>query len=65
MKNKIEQLEIKKLIQEYNFLLLDDEYKKLGGYFTSYPDWFENGKSTFIKSKFNDLPDWFYKGFDK
>ena len=28
MKNKIEQLEIKKLIQEYNFLLLDDEYKK-------------------------------------
>ena len=41
------------------------EYKKLGGYFTSYPDWFENGKSTFIKSKFNNLPQWFYEGFDK
>ena len=44
---------------------IESEYTKLGGYFTSYPDWFENGKSTFIKSKFNDLPDWFHKGFDK
>lgn len=44
---------------------IESEYKKLGGYFTSCPDWFENGKSTFIKSKFNDLPDWFYKGFDE
>lgn len=42
---------------------IESEYKKLGGYFTSYPDWFENGK-TFIKSKFNNLPDWFYKGFN-
>ena len=44
---------------------IESEYKKLGGYFTSYPDWFENGKSTFIKSKFNNLPNWFYEGFDK
>ena len=44
---------------------IESEYKKLGGYFTSYPDWFENGKSTFIKSKFNNLPHWFYEGFDK
>jgi len=43
---------------------IESEYKKLGGYFTSYPDWFENGKLTFIKSKFNNLPDWFYKGFN-
>ena len=43
---------------------IESEYKKLGGYFTSYPYWFENGKSTFIKSKFNNLPDWFYKGFN-
>ena len=28
MGDKLKQLEIKKLIQEYNFLLLDDEYKK-------------------------------------
>ena len=42
---------------------IESEYKKLGGYFTSYPEWFENGK-TFIKSKFNNLPDWFYKGFN-
>ena len=45
---------------------IESEYKKLGGYFTLYPNWFdENGKSTFIKSKFNNLPDWFYEGFDK
>ena len=45
---------------------IESEYKKLGGYFTSGPDWFDkNGKSTFIKSKFNNLPNWFYKGFDK
>ena len=45
---------------------IESEYKKLGGYFTSYPDWFDkNGKSTFIKSKFNNLPTWFYEGFDK
>ena len=42
---------------------IESEYKKLGGYFTSYPDWFENGK-TFIKSKFNNLPDWFHEGFN-
>ncbi len=40
------------------------EYEKLGGYFTSCPDWFENGKSTFIKSKFNNLPYWFSKEFE-
>lgn len=28
MSDKVEKLEIKKLIQEYNFLLIDDEYKK-------------------------------------
>jgi hypothetical protein len=28
MGNKLKELEIKKLIQEYNFLLTDDEYKK-------------------------------------
>ena len=45
---------------------IESEYKKLGGYFTLYPNWFdENGKSTFIKSKFNNLPHWFYEGFGK
>ena len=43
---------------------IESEYKKLGGYFTSYPNWFENGK-TFIKSKFKDLPQWFHNGFKK
>jgi len=40
------------------------EYKKIGGYYTLYPDWFENGK-TAIKTKFNNLPQWFRDGFEK
>jgi hypothetical protein len=37
------------------------EYKKIGGYYTLYPDWFENGK-TFIKAKLGSLPQWFKGG---
>jgi len=43
---------------------IESEYKKLGGYFTSYPDWFEGGKTS-IKSKFNNLPQWFHNGYKK
>ena len=28
MNKKLEQLEMQKLLQEYNFLMLDEEYKK-------------------------------------
>jgi len=40
------------------------EYKKIGGYYTLYPDWFENGKTS-LKTKFNNLPQWFRDGFEK
>jgi len=43
---------------------IPSEYKKIGGYYTLYPDWFENGK-TAIKTKFNNLPQWFRDGFEK
>ena len=43
---------------------IPSEYKKIGGYYTLYPDWFENGK-TLIKTKFNNLPQWFRDGFEK
>ena len=37
------------------------EYKKIGGYYTLYPDWFEDGKTS-VKAKFNNLPQWFHDG---
>ena len=40
------------------------EYKKIGGYYTLFPDWFENGKTS-VKNKFNNLPEWFLDGFEK
>jgi hypothetical protein len=40
------------------------EYKKIGGYYTLYPDWFKNSKTS-LKTKFNDLPQWFHDGFEK
>ena len=43
---------------------IESEYKKIGGYFTDYPDWFNNGK-TFIKTKINQLPQWFKDGAEK
>ena len=43
---------------------IPSEYKKIGGYYTDFPDWFENGK-TAIKRKFNNLPQWFRDGFKK
>lgn len=43
---------------------IPSEYKKIGGYYTLYPDWFENGKTS-IKTKFNNLPQWFRDGFEK
>lgn len=43
---------------------IPSEYKKIGGYYTLYPDWFENGK-TAIKAKFNNLPQWFRDGFEQ
>ncbi len=43
---------------------IPSEYKKIGGYYTSFPDWFENSKTS-IKSKFNNLPQWFRDGFEK
>ena len=36
------------------------EYKKIGGYFTDYPDWFENGKTS-LKTKWANLPTWMLK----
>ena len=41
---------------------IPSEYKKIGGYYTNYPEWFEAGK-TFLKTKFNNLPQWFHDGF--
>ena len=43
---------------------IPSEYKKIGGYYTLFPDWFENGKTS-IKTKFNNLPQWFYDSFEK
>ncbi len=43
---------------------IPSEYKKIGGYYTLYPDWFENGK-TAVKGKFNSLPKWFHDGLKK
>lgn len=43
---------------------IPSEYKKIGGYYTLFPDWFENGKTS-IKTKFNNLPQWFRDSFEK
>lgn len=43
---------------------IKSEYEKIGGYYTLYPDWFENGK-TAIKSKIGSLPKWFLEGAAK
>lgn len=37
-------------------------YKKIGGYYTLFPDWFENGKTS-LKTKWNNLPEWMQKSF--
>ena len=40
---------------------IPQEYKKIGGYYTSYPDWFPketNGGKTFIKTTWSKLPSW-------
>ena len=37
---------------------IPSEYKRIGGYYTSTPDYFKN--KTFIKDKFNNLPQWFH-----
>jgi hypothetical protein len=34
---------------------IPSEYKKIGGYYTLYPDWFEN-KKTSLKTKWSNLP---------
>ena len=39
---------------------IPSEYKRIGGYYTSTPDYFKN--KTFIKDKFNNLPQWFHGG---
>ena len=39
---------------------IPSEYKRIGGYYTSTPDYFKN--KTFIKDKFNNLPQWFHDG---
>lgn len=41
---------------------IPSEYKKIGGYYTSYPDWFEKGKTS-LKTKWNNLPSWMQKSF--
>jgi hypothetical protein len=41
---------------------IPSEYKKIGGYYTLYPDWFEN-KKTSLKTKWSNLPNWFKKSF--
>jgi hypothetical protein len=40
---------------------IKSEYKKIGGYFTNFPEWFENGKTS-IKTKIGQLPKWFIEG---
>ena len=47
---------------------ISTEYEKIGGYYTLYPDWFpeeNNGGKSFIKTKWNNLPQWFRDGFEK
>ena len=41
---------------------IPNEYKKIGGYYTLFPDWFEGGKTS-LKTKWNNLPDWMQKSF--
>ena len=36
-------------------------YKRIGGYYTDSPDWFEKGKTS-LKTKFDNLPKWFHDG---
>ena len=40
---------------------IPSEYKKIGGYYTLFPDWFPeetNGGKTFIKTTWSKLPSW-------
>jgi len=41
---------------------IPSEYKKIGGYYTSYPDWFEKGKTS-LKAKWYNLPIWMPRSF--
>jgi hypothetical protein len=41
---------------------IPSEYKKIGGYYTSYPDWFEKGKTS-LKAKWDNLPNWMPRSF--
>lgn len=41
---------------------IPSEYKKIGGYYTDFPDWFEGGKTS-LKTKWNNLPNWMKKSF--
>ena len=50
-----------KITPEYE---IPSEYKKIGGYYTNFPKWFENGKTS-LKAKFNSLPQWFRDGFEE
>lgn len=43
---------------------IPSEYKKIGGYYTLHPDWFENGKTS-VQDKFSNLPQWFRDGFEQ
>jgi len=43
---------------------IEFEYNKIGGYYTNFPDWFDNRK-TFIISKIGQLPQWFKDGARK
>ena len=59
-------------VTEFLKITLEDqipsEYKKIGGYYTLFPDWFPeetNGGKTFIKTTWNKLPQWFLDGFTK
>lgn|GEM_PF-3127324 len=36
---------------------IKSQYKKIGGYYTDAPEWFEGGKSS-LKTKWSGLPDW-------
>lgn len=38
---------------------IPSEYKKIGGYFTTSPDYFDN--KPYIKDKFENLPKWFHE----
>jgi hypothetical protein len=47
---------------------ISSEYKKIGGYYTLFPDWFPeeaNGGKSSLKAKFNSLPQWFRDGLEK